>query len=284
MNLLYCGDKNIEDGLYISILSFLKNIEEELNIYVLTINMQNEKYDIKGISDSTIDFLDRRVKVNNPSSFVKKLDITRLFEEEIPLINMDTRFTPCCMLRLFADEIEELPDRILYLDNDVVCRKNCLGFYSQDISDFEMVGVLDHYGKWFFKNNTFKFDYLNSGVLLLNLRKIKETNLFKDARKLCQDKKMFMPDQSALNKLSKHKKIVDRKYNEQRKLQKDTILQHFTTSFRFLPWIHTVTIKPWNVEELQSKLKINEYDDIIQEYLDNKEKMKEEKEVVINNG
>ncbi len=36
---------------------------------------------------------------------------------------MKTRFTPCCMLRLFADEILELPDKILYLDNDVICRK-----------------------------------------------------------------------------------------------------------------------------------------------------------------
>ena len=43
MNILYCGDKNIEKGLIISIFSILKHINEELNIYVLTINFDKEK-------------------------------------------------------------------------------------------------------------------------------------------------------------------------------------------------------------------------------------------------
>ena len=37
MNILYCGDRNIEKGLIISIFSLLKNVTESLNIYVLTI-------------------------------------------------------------------------------------------------------------------------------------------------------------------------------------------------------------------------------------------------------
>ena len=36
MNLLYCGDANILDGLIISVLSILKNTEKSLHIYVLT--------------------------------------------------------------------------------------------------------------------------------------------------------------------------------------------------------------------------------------------------------
>lgn len=97
-------------------------------------------------------------------------------------------------------------------------------------------GSLDYYGKWFFKNKKIKFNYINSGVLLLNLKKIRETELFKKAREMCQNKKMFMPDQSSLNKLSVGKKIEKRKYNEQRRLKKDTVFQHFTTSFRLLPF------------------------------------------------
>lgn len=280
MNILYCGDGNIVDGLYISILSLLKNVNEILNIYVLTININNEKYNIKPVPDDAISFLNQRVKINNINNFVKKIDITDLFEQEIPNVNMDTRFTPCCMLRLFADEIEELPDKILYLDNDVVCRKNCENFYNQDISNYEIVGCLDYYGKWFFKKNIFKFDYLNSGVLLLNLNKIKKTGLFANARKLCQTKKMFMPDQSALNKLSNYKKIEPRKYNEQRKLQEDTVFHHFTTSFRFFPLLHKLTIKPWQIEKVHNKLKIFEYDDILEEYKSQKEKF--EKEIIEN--
>lgn len=129
-----------------------------------------------------------------------------------------------------------------------------------------MSGVLDYYGKWFFKQNPFHLDYINSGVLLLNLAKIKQTKLFAKARKICQTKKMFMPDQSAINKLAISKKIESRKFNEQRKLKKDTVFQHFTTSFRFFPWFRIVTIKPWHIEEVHNQLKIFEYDDILEEY------------------
>ena len=267
MNILYCGDKNIDKGLIISILSLLKNVNEVLNIYVLTVNLKNEIWNIESIGNNIIKILDKKVKEINKKSFVKKIDISLLFKKEIPKVNMQTRFTPCCMLRLFADKIEEIPDKILYLDYDVVAMKNFNEFYNQDINNYEFAGVLDYYGKWFFRKNIFKFDYINSGVLLLNMTKIKQTGLFKKARKMCEEKKMFMPDQSALNKISVSKKILPRKYNEQRKLHKDTVLQHFSTTFRLFPILHTVTIKPWNIEQVHNILKINEYDDILEEYL-----------------
>ena len=105
MNILYCGDENIEDGLLISILSVLKNIKEELKFYVLTMNIENGQNKFNAISESSIDFLNEKVKEVNENNFVKRLDITDLFKRELPIKNMETRFTPCCMLRLFADEI-----------------------------------------------------------------------------------------------------------------------------------------------------------------------------------
>ena len=282
MNILYCGDSNIVDGLYISILSLLKNIKEELNIYVLTVNVEEENLKINSVSDYSIEYLNNLVKDRNSESFVKKIDITELFMKELPVINLGTRFTPCCMLRLFADYLEELPDRILYLDNDVVIRKDFTEFYNQDISNYEIAGVLDFYGKWFFKNNIFKFDYINSGVLLLNLEKIKETKLFARCRKMCIEKEIFMPDQSSLNKLAKYKKIMPRKYNDQRRLHKDTVIQHFTTTFRLFPWFHSLTVKPWDVERLHSILKNFEYDDILEEYINNKSQLRQENLNTIN--
>ena len=284
MNILYCGDGNIVDGMYISILSILKNIKEELNIYVLTVNVDQENLKIKGVSEASIEFLNKTVKSANENSFVKMIDITELFLKELPVINIETRFTPCCMLRLFADYLEELPEKILYLDNDVVCRKDFTDFYNQDIEEYEIAGVLDFYGKWFFKNNIFKFDYINSGVLLLNLKKIRETNLFARCRKMCIEKEIFMPDQSSLNKLAKYKKIMPRKYNDQRRLHKDTVIQHFTTTFRLFPWFHSLTVKPWDVERLHSVLKNYEYDDILEKYLENKHILRKELIKGENNG
>ena len=139
MNVLYCGDRNIENGLIISILSLLKNVEESLNIYVVTIN--SNKWNIEGVTDNCIDVLNSKLKKINDENFIEKIDITELFEKEAPVQNMKTRFTPCCMLRLFADEIKKLPNRILYLDNDVICRKDCKEFYNQDMENYEFARV-----------------------------------------------------------------------------------------------------------------------------------------------
>ena len=139
MNVLYCGDRNIERGLIISILSLLKNAKTNLKVYVLTIN--SKEWNIDGVTDKCIDVLDNKMKLINKENSIKKFDITEIFEKELPAKNMKTRFTPCCMLRLFADEIPELPDKILYLDNDVICRKGCQEFYNQDMEKYEIARV-----------------------------------------------------------------------------------------------------------------------------------------------
>lgn len=267
MNVLYCGDGNIKDGVLLSVISLLKNVNETLNVYLLTASVYKDGKKTQALSSEFSEFLDELVKKTNSANEVTLIDISDEFLRQLPDANMGTRFTPCCMLRLYSDDIKELPDKILYLDNDVICRQDPDEYYNQNIDDYELAGTLDYYGSWFFYNIFPKRDYINSGVLLLNLKKIRETGLFKKCREMCTDKKMFMPDQSAINKLCNYKKICSRNYNEQRKLRNDTVFQHFTTSFRFLPWFHKVCVKPWNVEDVHKKLKLHAYDDILNEYL-----------------
>ena len=266
MNLLYCGDQNIQDGLLISILSLLKHEPDELHIYIMTMELHTAEKDYHAIPDRTISFLNQLVQRTNRHSFVKKYDCTTLFERQIPRKNMGTRFTPYAMLRLFADQLPDLPARLLYLDSDVVCRQDPREFYHQDITGVELVGVLDYYGRWFFHHSLTHLDYINSGVLLLNMEKIKQTRLFERARERCVKRWMFMPDQSALNKLAQAKRIAPRKYNEQHQLHADTVFQHFTTSFKFFPLFKIQTIKPWEVQQVHDVLGIHEYDDILNEY------------------
>lgn len=264
MNILFCGDKNIYDGLIISIISILKYHKEKLCIYILTAQLPN--YNVIALSKKKVSKLDKMVKEVNTSSFVKRIDISSYFEKELPEKNMNTRFTPSCMLRLFSDEVSILPNKILYLDNDVIIRNSIKELYETNMDDYEIAGVLDYYGKWFFRKNIFKKDYINSGVLLMNLKNIKRSGLFKETRRMCASKNMFMPDQSALNKLCKNKLILDRKYNEQKHLKKDTVIRHFTTTFVIFPF-KTRTIKPWNIEEVHGILKTHEYDDVLRGYI-----------------
>ena len=87
-----------------------------------------------------------------------------------------------------------------------------------------------------------------------------------------------MPDQTALNRFASEKKLAPRRYNEQYKLQPDTVIQHFTTSFRFWPVFHTQTVKPWQVDQVHDVLKLHEYDDILTEYLDTKDNLVKDKD------
>ena len=266
MNLLYCGDANILDGLVISVLSILKNYKGNLNVYVFTMQYENKDKIYQPLSISNLKILEKVVKKKNKDSFIKLIDITDKVNNCLPLANLDTFFTPYCMLRLYADLIDEIPDKILYLDNDVVCLKNPEKFYNINNSDYEIVGSLDYYGSHVYKKKVIKKDYINSGVLLLNLKLIKETGLFEKCRNLCQSQKMLLPDQSAINWYSKKKLIVSRIYNEQKNEDGNTVFRHFSTTFKFCPKFCKQTIKPWHIEELHNILKIHTFDDVLDEY------------------
>ena len=265
MNILYCGDANTAQGLMMSVLSLMKYVDEPVHFFVFTVDLTYAEGRISGFPEHVIRVLGRRVREKNPDNSIECINITEQFVREMPVKNMKTSFTPCCMLRLYADLIPQIPDRVLYLDTDVICRGNIQSFYNMPMEGYEFAGALDYYGSWLFYNRELHRNYINSGVMLLNMNEIRKTGLFAKCRMLCREKKMFIPDQSALNKLAVSKKIVQNRFNEQRKLHSDTVLQHFTTSFRFFPVFRVIKVKPWQEEQMHRILKVYEYDDLLWE-------------------
>ena len=269
MNILYCGDKGIQRGVLVSILSLLMRGGRGAiyNIYILTI-----EYDgTKPFTKKAAEFLDGLVKKYNKKSFVKLIDATEVFVANLPTKNMGSYFTPASMLRLYIDKVPELArlDRILYLDYDVVCRGNISEFYDMDMTGVEAAGVLDIYGRrWYHYHGLFKQDYMNSGVMLFNIPLCIETGMFERAVELCAGRWMMLADQSALNKSIEKRVLVDRKYNEQEERpREDTVLHHFSNNFKFWPYFRVQKVKPFEVDRVHEVLKITEYDDILEEYV-----------------
>ena len=268
MNILYCGDKGIERGALVSILSLLMRGSKNniYNIYIATIRYEG----VLPFPEKSVKFLDGLVKQYNKKSFVKLIDATEAFVSELPVKNMGSYFTPCSMLRLYIDKIPELArlDRILYLDYDVVARKDISEFYNMDLTSIEAAGVLDIYGRrWYHYNGLFVQDYMNSGVMLFNVPECVQSGMFEKAVKLCATRKMMLADQAALNKAIMHRVLVDRKYNEQEERPRaDTVLHHFSNNFKFWPYFRVQKVKPFEVEKVHKVLKITEYDDILEEY------------------
>ncbi len=262
INLMFCGNDKIYDGLLISLLSIVKYSKEPLNINVITVDLSDidEKY--TPITEEHRVELERVIKRANSQSEIKVIDISKQFREEMMEgKNMKTHYTPYIFLRLFADKIKELPDKLLYMDIDIVCYDDIAKIYNTDVLNYEFAAVKDYYGKWFID-----FNYMNSGVLLMNLKKLKETNALSKCRQMCLEKKMLLPDQTALNKCCKFKMLLPRKYNEQKKRTEDTVVRHFSMTMKFIPYFKTINIKPWHIDQVHDVYKIYDYEDIIEEY------------------
>lgn len=150
MNVLYCGDRGIEKGLLLSALSLIKSVQEPLQIYIMTAHFFHGNREYQPVSNECLEKLRILLKQADTQSNAYLIDASDEFTSELPDANIDTRFTPCCMLRLYADRMNILPDRILYLDNDVLCRKDPAEFYHQNMQDTELACILDYYGRWFF--------------------------------------------------------------------------------------------------------------------------------------
>ena len=268
MNILYCGDKGIMRGTLVSILSLLMRGSRgnAYNIYILTVDYE----EVKPFDKDAAKFLDNLVKKYNKKSFVRLIDATDVFVKNLPEKNMGSYFTPCAMLRLYADKIEELAklERLLYLDYDVVARKDIAEFYHTSFDGAEVIGVLDIYGKNFYHyHGLFNFDYMNSGVMLFNMPECIKSKMFDRAVEMCKRKKMMLVDQAALNKCIRRRKIMPRKYNEQAERPKEhTVLHHFSNNFKFWPYFRVQKVKPFEVDKIHNTLKITEYDDILNEY------------------
>ena len=266
INVMYCGNSKVFDGLLISLLSMVKNTKEPVHAYVLTMDLTDVDEKFTPINEQQIKYLDTMVKEYNSSSLVTSIDVAELFKQEMGQNkNMFSMYTPYCMLRLFADMISDVPDKIIYLDTDTVCKGDIKELYEIDVNEYEFGAALDYLGRFFMRYKAKK--YTNSGVLLLNMKMIRKTGLFKKCRDLCQNKKLGFPDQDALNMLATKKLILNEKFNRQRKAKDNTVIQHFCNGVTFRYVIPTLyKIKPWHVEKVRNVLKIHIYDDILDEY------------------
>ena len=150
----------------------------------------------------------------------------------------------------------------MYLDADIVCYGDLNELYNRDIADYEFAASLDYFGKWFID-----YKYINSGVLLMNLKKLRENDSLRKCREMCVEKKMLLPDQTALNKCCEQKLYLPRKYNEQKERKEDTVVRHFSKTIKFIPYFKTINIKPWEIEKIHDVYKIHDFDDVIEKYL-----------------
>lgn len=264
INLLLCGNEKVFDGALTQLISMTNRTGEPVHVYLMTMELTRLREDFTAITDGQAAFLDRVLKEKAPGSAAEKLDVTDLYEREFGgCVNEGAYCTPYTLLRLLADLVPGMPDKLLYLDIDIMIAGDIKQLYDIDVSEYEYAAVKEKYGCWLIRP-----DYFNAGMLLFNMRRVRETGLLKKARDRIRRKKMLFADQSALFWSTTRKKLISRKYNEQSRFdRKDTVVCHFCKRLMFLPWPHTENYKQWQVEEIHRYLHCHTFDEDLKEYL-----------------
>lgn len=265
MNLLFSGNDYVFDGIMTCLLSVFKRTKskEPFNVYVLTMDVSHLKKEYVPISKEKTDYLDAISKKYNKENKVHRLDVTDIYMKEFSKCpNEQCYCSPYTLLRLFIDMIDEIPDKILYLDADIMFNREIELLYGTDIEGYEYAAARDHYGKYLINPN-----YINAGVLLFNMKMCKETGLFKKARALIKEKKLLFADQDAIYRSTTKKKMLPQRFNDQKFLHKHTVVRHFSKRLFYLPYPHTDNIKQWHVTKIHKVFGYDQFDDCLYEYI-----------------
>lgn len=263
IHLLYAGNTRVFDGLFLSALSVAAHTSAPLFVSVLTMDYTEKDARFTPITPAQCAYLERRLQRENPESRVNLLDVGDLYRQYLAgNPNEAVSYTPYTLLRLLADRIPALPERVIYLDTDTLARGDIRTLWEYDLGGCEIGAVRDNYGCHFFGIN-----YINAGVLLLDLARIRETGMLSRALARCAEKKLFLSDQNAINRETRRKRILPRRFNEQQRIRPDTLIRHFSMTIHLFPRPHKRNIKPWDVTRVREELGIHEFDPLLDEYL-----------------
>ena len=265
VNVLFCGNDGVYDGILTSVLSILKRSPGvgPITVHIFTLDLSHIKPSYIPISEKKTAFLERVMREYDDGHRVVLTDVYDLYKKYFDgCPNEGAYCSPYTLIRLLADEVSGMPDKLLYLDADVMFNRSISELYDIDVSGYEYAAARDHYGKFLVHPN-----YINAGVLLFNLAEMRRTGILKRARRLLGEKKLLFADQSALIRSTAKKLMLPQKFNDQKFLHKRTVVRHFSKRLFYLPYPHTANVKQWQVSLVHKVFGYCEFDDVLYEYL-----------------
>lgn len=253
INIVYIFDENFFMPTYISFVSAIKNKIKESNYrFILLNNISNDK------------IIDYFFKFTSKNIIIDQLKFTTDFNY---IKHKSSEFlcaTKSSLLKFFLPIIFKNFDKILYIDGDTLIVKDLSKLYFSDIDGF-YAGVIRDLPQCISDKQFFGIDdaYFNSGVLLLNLKKMRIDNITKKLVnkkiELSDDKLM---DQNVLNivlrdnvkqldaiynfpilnlysftkhyKLTTINKLYNKKYKSLSEFQNESVIIHFSSHNK--PW------------------------------------------------
>jgi len=203
INVLYSSDENYAQHAGVSLFSLLDNNEDidEITVYMIENNLS---------SDSKEKFNEIIKKYNRQIIYIP---IDFLCED----INKRDNYFLSSYARLFISKIKEI-DKILYLDCDTVITQSVKSLWNIEIYNYLVAGVQDNPAMYNAEViGMTEYDrYINAGVLLMNLKKWRESGTDKKVIEFIDKYNGCVPhhDQGIINGICKDNiLIIDPVYN-----------------------------------------------------------------------
>ena len=203
MNIVYATDDNYVRPLGVSMVSLFENNKDtkEIIVYIIENNVKEESkiklYEIAQKYKRSIKFID--------------------FKKICSDLHINVKFPLVAYGRLFLYKLEEV-DKILYLDSDTIVNSSIEELYETNIDEYEVAGVQDNAAYYLLKKIGMakKDRYINSGVLLINLKKWRENDIGNRFLKFIKKNngKVNHHDQGVINGVCKNSTLIlNPKYN-----------------------------------------------------------------------
>lgn len=214
MNIVYCLTRNLYPHIKSNINILLNTNKKNINKIYLII----EDDFIEGIDYEQVEFI-------NVNKIAHGFDTNG--------VNWDNGWTYMTLIRCALPDIFKDLDRILYLDVDTIIFKDLSDLYNIDFEDNYMAGVYEPKRRWHAPN------YVNAGVLMMNLKKMREDNISTQLIDLINTKKLCAPDNDAINIICENKiLLIDPKFNSYKRtnMVKDPVIVHCTLIHQWHPF------------------------------------------------
>jgi lipopolysaccharide biosynthesis glycosyltransferase len=256
IEIIFAGDRKMVKGVFLCLLTVAHYTKKAVNVHFLTMTVRTKKFKGDAVTEEDLAFLKNYFGHGEYPMTFETVDVGPLYRKTLGgTTNENTGFTPYTLLRLFAPDLLTM-DHALYLDADIMTSSSLESLWDIDISNYELAGVIDHIGKYWMPKG-----YFNAGVMDLNLKAIRESRLFEKSIVYVAHHFLFMPDQTAVNRLVKKKLLIEAKYNEQERGYKDgTVIKHFSQVIKWFPFPRFAKAKPWDVEAVHKTYKTNVFD------------------------
>lgn len=229
MIITYCANKSIYHLLPTALNSLLSNNKDIEKIYLV-------------IEDDEIPFI-RHPKIE----FINCNQYDFIIREGL---NITKRFTYMALVRCVLSKILK-EDKIIYLDVDTIVDGSLNELWNTTLGQNLIAGVFEAEG------------YCNSGVMLMDLRKIRLGKYDNGLLRMLKFAKLLLPDQDAINLIFKGKiKELNKKFNAlgrhyQVYGKQEIIIRHFAGIVK--PWVDGAATED---SEFWNKYKIDKIEEI----------------------